>query len=188
MPFNLRSPSLLSRGDSALLVIDVQEKLAPAIDDCKYMVSRCILIARAATLLSVPILVTEQYPKGLGTTVADLAPWATSAISKTAFSAATTAILEELGKKNIAKVLLAGIECHVCVQQTALDLLAAGFRVYLAVDAVGSRRPMDKHWALERMSQNGVTMTTAEAVVFEWTENADAPEFKEISKLIKEMG
>jgi isochorismate hydrolase len=95
------------------------------------------------------------------------------------------AVLARFNDWEVSKVLVAGIESHVCVQQTALDLLANGFEVYVAADAVGSRRPADKRWALDRMAGSGVVVTTSEAAVFEWTQVAGTPEFKRISQWIK---
>lgn len=183
----MTGPYMMSSDDTALLVVDMQERLLPVIDQQASVVSRCKLLVRAAQIVQVPVLVTEQYPKGLGHTEPSLAAVLPKPIEKLAFSCcgepALMHALHDLGKR---KVLLAGIESHVCVQQTAFDLLAHGYGVYLAVDAVSSRRHEDKQWALHRMSQTGVTLTTAEAAVFEWTKVAGTAKFKEISKLVKE--
>lgn len=177
----------MSATDTAVLVVDVQEKLVPAIDGRETVVARCRLALEGANLLGVPVLVTEQYPKGLGPTIADLADLAPDPISKVCFSSCgEPAVLMDLGKRKIRNVLLVGIETHVCVQQTAFDLLENGYHVYVAADAVGSRRDEDKQWALRRMADRGICITTAESAVFEWTEGADSPKFKQVSQLIKE--
>lgn len=179
----------MSANNTALLVVDVQEKLLPAIDRRDTVLARCQLALKGANILGVPVVVTEQYPKGLGKTVPELASLIPEPVSKVAFSSCgEPEVLQRLGEWSAQNVLLVGIEAHVCVQQTALDLLANGFHVYLAADAIGSRRAEDKEWALKRMADAGVSITTAEAAVFEWTESADSPRFKEISKLIKESG
>lgn len=182
-----RSPELMSRGDSALIVIDVQEKLLPAIDQKERILARATLALKGARILGVPILVTEQYPKGLGRTVPELASLVESPIEKVVFSScAAPGVLEKLRETKASKVLLVGIEAHVCVQQTAFDLLANGYKVYVAADAVGSRHDEDKEYALKRLAAAGASLTTAEAAVFEWTESAGAPNFREISQLIKD--
>lgn len=182
-----RSEELMSAGDSALLVVDVQEKLLPAIEDKETVLSRTRLALRGASILGVPILVTEQYPRGLGKTVPDLASLIPQAFEKVCFSSCgADGVLRQLQDLGVSKVFVTGIEAHVCVQQTALDLLARGYRVYIAADAVGSRRNTDRDWALTRMQNAGAVVTTAEAAVFEWTETAANPKFKEISNLIKE--
>jgi nicotinamidase-related amidase len=182
----MTSPFAMSTEDSALLVVDMQERLLPAISGREELLDRALLLVQAARTLQIPILVTEQYPKGLGRTAPELAAHLPDPIEKLSFSCcgepAFLHALHELGRR---KVLLIGIECHVCVQQTAFDLLAHGYGAFLAVDAVGSRRETDKQWALHRLSQAGVALTTAESAVFEWTRLAGTPQFKEISKLVK---
>lgn len=182
-----RSPLLLARHDSALLVVDIQEKLVPMIAGKDRMLERCRLVLKAAAILKVPMLVTEQYPKGLGKTVGELSGLVPAPIEKLSFSSCgAAAVAQQLAAWGTRKALLIGMETHVCLQQTAFDLLAQGFRVYVAADAAGSRRDEDKQWALARMAAAGITVTTAEAAVFEWMETSAAPEFKEISRLIKE--
>lgn len=182
-----RSPDLMSANDTAVLVVDVQEKLLPAIDQRDRVLARSRLALKGAKILGLPILVTEQYPKGLGHTVSELNDLIPEAVSKVCFSSCGEAkVLTQLGEWKTKNVLLVGIEAHVCVQQTAFDLLEEGYHVYIAADAVGSRSDEDKQWALRRMADKGIVITTAESAVFEWTEGADAPKFKEISQLIKE--
>ena len=178
----------MSAADSALVLIDVQERLVPAIDGHARVVWNCRRLLDAARLLGVPIIATEQYRKGLGPTVGELAARleGVAIYEKRRFSAAAREWFEPLRERNVAKLLICGIESHVCVQQTALDLLSAGWRVYVAADAVGSRREVDRRTALGRMDSSGAALTTTEAALFEWCQSADAPAFKAISQLAKE--
>ena len=133
------------------------------------------------------MLATEQYPQGLGPTVPELATRLGTIPGKVAFSClACTEVAGQLDSEQRPKVLLAGIEAHVCIQQTALDLLTAGHRVYLAVDAIGARFPLDYEIALRRMESNGATLTTTEAALFEWCQAAGTPQFKQISALVRD--
>lgn len=183
-----RSPLLMNRSDALVLVIDAQEKLWPAIDGHEAILPRMLLILQAAKVLGIPIVATEQYPKGLGATIAPVSSLVGAPMIKSAFSAGIDpAILSAVDRPGLRKLLLVGIEAHVCVLQSALDFLASGFQVYVAVDAVGSRRPLDKTTALDRMRSAAVTLTTAESAVFEWTVQAGTEEFKRISKLVKEV-
>lgn len=182
-----RSPLLLTAGDSALLIVDVQEKLLPLITDAERMVWNCRRLIDAFKLFDVPVAATEQYPQGLGPTVAELAERLPQPPAKIAFSCGACgeifAAWESLG---IHKILLAGIETHVCVQQTAHDLLAAGFAVFVAADAVAARFAIDHETALRRMDSAGVTVTTTEAAMFEICERAGTPQFKQLSQLVRE--
>jgi nicotinamidase-related amidase len=185
-----RSPELMSRGDTALLVVDVQEKLLAAIADAPRIVWNVRRLIDAAQILGLPVSATEQYPKGLGPTVAELAERIEAVPSKQTFSAGGCPGLSEwlqgLRDRGIYKILVCGVEAHVCVAQTAMDLLADGWRVFAAVDAVGSRFDADCRTALERLDSAGAVLTTVEAAMFEWCETADAPEFKQISRLARE--
>lgn len=184
-----RSPELMSRGDTALLVIDVQEKLLPAIADGRRVAWNVRRLIDAAKTLGLPVVATEQYPKGLGPTVAELAERLGPAASKLTFSAGgCPQVFAELRAGGLHKILVCGIEAHVCVAQTVFDLLADGWRVYVAVDAVGSRFEIDCRTALGRMDSAGATLTTVEAAMFEWCDAAGTPEFKEISQLAREPG
>ncbi len=183
----LRSPELMSPADSTLLVVDVQEKLMRLIPGAERIVWNIRRLLDAARILQVPVLATEQYPQGLGPTVAELTPPLGDIPAKVAFSClACSEIAERLNAEERPKVLLAGIEAHVCIQQTALDLLSAGHRVYLAVDAIGARYALDREIALRRMESSGATLTTVEAAMFEWCQAAGTPEFKQISALVRE--
>jgi nicotinamidase-related amidase len=177
----------LSTADSALLVIDVQEKLVPLISDADALVRNIAFLLDAAQLLNLPIQCTEQYPHGLGPTVPRLAENLPLRPDKVAFSCcAVPSIVATLHREARPKVVLCGIEAHVCVLNTALDLLALDFRVYIVADAVASRSPLDRDIALRRLEQAGAILTTSEMCVFEWIGGANHPQFKAVSRLIQE--
>lgn len=183
-----RSPHLMNPSDTLVLVIDVQDRLWPAIDGHATILPRMTLLLRAAKELSIPIVATEQYPKGLGGTIDAIRPLVGKPIEKMAFSAGIEpSVLADLDRPGLRKILIVGIEAHVCVLQTALDLLASGYQVYLAVDAVGSRRASDKQAAIQRMAGVGITPVTTESAVFEWTVVSGTDVFKRMSKLVKEV-
>lgn len=182
-----RSPELMSASDTALLVVDVQGKLVSLIPGHQRIVWNIRRLLDAAKLLGVAAAATEQYPQGLGPTVSELAERLESIPGKLRFSCGECAkIFSDWNDRGLFKVLVVGIEAHVCVQQTVLDLLAAGRRVYLAIDAIGSRFDIDYQTALRRMDSAGATLTTTEAALFEWCEVAGTPAFKEISRLVRE--
>jgi nicotinamidase-related amidase len=177
----------MSAADTALLVIDMQEKLVPKIDGAKEVILNTAFLVDAAKLLDMPVQATEQYPKGLGPTVPELAQRLPHRPDKVAFSCcAIPSVVETFHRAARPRIVLAGIETHVCVLNTALDLLALDFRVYLPVDAVGSRYSIDYETALRRLEKAGAILTTAEGCVFEWVGGAHHPRFKEISKLVQE--
>src|SRR5438105_3076634 len=180
-------PTQMSAADTALLVIDMQEKLVPKIRGAGALQVNIAFLIDSARLLDMPVLATEQYPKGLGPTVACLAERLPDRPDKVAFScAAVPSVVETLHREARPKVVLAGIETHVCVLGTALDLLALDFRVYVAVDAVSSRYRIDHGYALRRMEQAGAILTTAETVAFECVGGAGHPAFKGISALVQQ--
>lgn len=182
-----RSQELLHRQDSALLVVDVQTKLLPAIPDRARLVWNIRRLIDGAKLLSVPILATEQYPQGLGPTVPELASLVGEARPKVAFSCiGCEGLFADLERRGVRQILLAGMETHVCIAQTAFDLEASGLRSYIAVDAVAARYRVDHETALGRMDSAGMTLTTTEAALFEWCGAAGTDEFKQISRLIQE--
>jgi nicotinamidase-related amidase len=177
----------MSAADTGLLVIDMQEKLVPVIFDSASLVRNIAFLIDAARLLEMTVQATEQYPRGLGGTVAELAGRLPHRPDKTAFSCC--AIPEVVKNFHLAarpKIVLAGIETHVCVLNTALDLLADDFRVYIPVDAVGSRYRLDHDIALRRLEQAGAILTTAEGCAFEWVGGAGHPQFKAISRLVQD--
>jgi nicotinamidase-related amidase len=180
-------PTLMSAADTGLLVIDVQEKLMALVPQAARVIRNIAFLVDAARHLGMTVQATEQYPKGLGPTVPELAQRLPERPDKVAFSGcAIPAVVDTFHRQARPKLLLAGIESHVCVQQTALDLLAEGFRVYVAADAIASRYAVDHEAALRRMEQAGVILTTSEAAVFEWVGRAGTPEFKAISKLVQD--
>jgi nicotinamidase-related amidase len=182
-----RSPELMSPADTGLLVVDVQGKLITLVPGHQRIIWNIRRLLDGAKTLSVEVAATEQYPKGLGPTVPELRERLGPIPDKTAFSCgACGSIFREWDERGIFRVLLAGIEAHVCVQQTAFDLMAAGYRVYLAVDAIGARFEIDYQTALRRMESSGATLTTTEAALFEWCQRAGTPQFKEISRLVQE--
>jgi nicotinamidase-related amidase len=182
-----RSPDLMTASDTGLLVVDVQQKLIGLIDGHARIVWNIRRLIDGAKLLGLPILATEQYPQGLGLTSPELVAHLNPVFSKTAFSCAGCGEFgEALAASGKIKWLVAGIEAHVCIQQTVLDLLAEGLRVYVAADAVGSRARFDYEIALRRMESAGATLTTVESALFEWCQDSKAPQFKQISKLVQE--
>ena len=182
-----RSPELMSRDDTALLIVDMQQRLLPSIRHGEQVTWNVRRLIDGARILGVEVAATEQYPRGLGSTVPVLAERLGEIPAKLTFSCGECGgIFRRLAEGGRPKVLVGGIEAHVCVQQTVLDLLADGFRVYVAVDAVGSRFETDYRIALRRMESAGATLTTTEAALFEWCEVAGTPEFKQISQLVRE--
>jgi nicotinamidase-related amidase len=180
-------PTQMSPADTALLVIDVQDKLLPLIPQQAAMVRNIAFLIDAARLVEIPVTATEQYPKGLGPTTAELAKRVPQRPEKTAFSCcAIPSVVEGFHRGARPKVLLAGIETHVCVLNTALDLLNLDFRVFVAVDAVASRFAIDHEVALRRVEKSGAILTTAEGAIFEWVGGSGHPRFKAISQLVQE--
>ena len=183
----VRSPELMGREDTSLLVVDMQAKLLPLIDGHERLIWNVRRLIDGAKILRVQMAATEQYPKGLGPTTPELADRLGAIPAKLAFSAAECSdIFTAWRDKGIWKILVCGIETHVCVGQTVHDLLGEGFRVFVAADAVGARGSIDHEIALRRMDSAGATLTTTEAALFEWCERAGTPEFKQISSLVRE--
>ena len=181
------SHELLTRNESRLVIVDMQEKLLPVINHHEAVLANCMKLADAAEILNVPSTATEQYPKGLGSSVAQIAERISDRPEKIEFSFLNCLDWHSPGSdpEGRFKIVVAGIESHVCVLQTVLDLLSQGFRVFVAADAVGSRKPGDCEIALQRMASSGAVITTTESVLFEWCERAGTPEFKEISRLVR---
>lgn len=176
---------LLTAESAVVLLIDLQERLVPAIHDGDVVVSRAARLAEAARLLNVPIRATEQYPAGLGSTVAQLAGYPDAVLTKTTFSAKADPGFATFLPAGVSQIVVAGVEAHVCVLQTVLGLLPGGHRVLMVADAVGSRDPADRAAAIERARQHGAEIVTSEMVLFEWLRDAQHPKFREIQKLIK---
>lgn len=178
----------LTAAASVLVVIDVQEKLLAAVPTGPALVREVGFLLDAAALLGVPAVATEQYPKGLGPTVPDLARrLPADRPAKTAFSCCGAAgFVEQLKAAGRRQAVLVGMEAHVCVLHTALDLLAGGCEVFLPADAVASRSAFDRDTALRRLERAGAVLTTAEATAFEWVGDASHPQFKPLSRLVVE--
>ncbi|KAI94357.1 isochorismatase [Rhodomicrobium udaipurense JA643] len=172
----------LAPENSLLLAIDFQPRLMAVIEDAATVVGHAKKLRAVAALLGVPTIFTEQYAKGLGTTVEDLAPM--DAFQKMTFDACgTPGFLDLLGKGK--DIVVAGCEAHICVLQTVLSLLDAGQRVFVVRDAIGSRRAESKETAVRRMERHGAEIVTVEMVVFEWLQTAEHPRFREAAALIK---
>lgn len=174
--------------DTIGVFIDIQERLFPHMQDMDQLEQNLITLAAGLKVLEMPFLVTEQYTKGLGFTILPLqmAFGDCTSIEKTAFSCCDepqfSALLRETGKKN---VILCGIETHVCVLQTTIDLTQAGYQPIVIEDCVSSRKFSDKHAAIERMRQEGAIISSLESVLFELTRFSGNETFKAISKLVK---
>ena len=180
-------PTLMLAAETALLVVDVQERLMAKIPAADALVRNIAFLIDAARLLDVEVAATEQYPKGLGPTVPALAERLPTRPDKLSFSCCgVPGLFDGLRAKGRTRVLLAGIETHVCVLHTALDLLAADFCVYLAVDAVASRYVVDHDVALRRLERAGVILTSTEAAAFEWMGGSTHPRFKQVSALVQD--
>lgn len=179
---------LIEREKSCLLVVDIQEKLAPAVAESEGVVRNSGILMRAAARLGIPMVLSEQYPQGLGPTVPELRALApeSARLSKISFSCAGDAGLSQrLRETGRPQLIVCGMETHVCVLQTALGFGGQGFRAFVVADAVSSRAPANREMALRRMAENGVELVTTEMVVFEWLAKAGTAEFKELSRLIK---
>ncbi len=176
---------LLTLQNSCLLIVDVQEKLTPLVLRHETLVHNCQWLMRLAHELEVPILVTEQYPKGLSKTVAPIRNESVSATysEKVFFSCASEPkCLEIINKTAREDIVIAGIETHICIMQTALELQAMGKNVYVVVDAVSTRHEIDHRYGLKRMKAAGITLITKEMVFFEWLRCAGTARFKQLNQ------
>src|SRR5436190_16314868 len=180
-------PTRLLAAETSLVVVDVQEKLLPKILNGDRIVQNIRFLLDVAALLDVQRIATEQYPKGLGPTVAALAEKVPAPRPEKVGSSccAIEAFVPELYLTQKKRIILTGIETHVCVLNTALDLLAESFWVYLPVDAIGSRGVLDHETALRRLEGAGAILTTTETIAFEWLGASNHPRFKDVSALIK---
>jgi len=179
---------LIRRDDSLLLLVDLQEKLAPAIFEGERVIANSVRLLEGARQLGVPAFVSEQYVRGLGPSVAEIRSAATDAhfFEKTHFScAAEPGVIDTLRAARRPQVILTGTETHVCVLQTAFGLLGAGFEVFLVADAASSRTPENRSAAIERMRAAGIQIVTSEMVLFEWLHAAGTDEFRRLLPLIK---
>jgi nicotinamidase-related amidase len=179
---------VLDVDSSVLLVIDVQEKLFRAISEKEKLLDNLQRLIKGIKVLEVPILLTEQYPQGLGPTIKEIASLLTEIrpIPKTSFSCCGDgAFLKELEELDRRQFLLAGIESHVCVYQTAADLTSSGYEVYAVSDAIGSRTGENREMGLKMMERLGVNPTSTEAVLFELLKVAEGDRFKAISQIVR---
>jgi nicotinamidase-related amidase len=183
---------LLDPRRSHLIVVDVQQRLLPAILDGRQVVSQIAVLLRGADRLEVPVTVTEQYPKGLGPTDADVleaAPTGAIVLPKMSFSAARDAAIaarvHDMRAAGRDQLVLCGAEAHVCVLQSALGFRAAGFEVAVVADAVSSRAAASVSAACARLLHAGCHWVTVEMVIFEWLERAGTDDFRALSALIR---
>ncbi len=175
---------LLSAEESVLLMVDLQQKLMPAIADGDAVVAECLKLAQIARLLAIPIVGTEQNPGKLGPNLEPLRGFCDSVIAKNHFDACADGLLTALppGRRSI---VVAGCEAHVCLLQTALGLVEHGYDVRVVRDAIGSRRVCDRDAALQRLDRHGAHLMSSEMVAFEWLRSCDHPRFRDVLKLIK---
>ena len=176
---------LLDKEKSGFLLVDVQEKLTPYVLNSDALIERCAWLIRLAKELSVPLIVSEQYPNGLGHTVEPLRELAAHAecVEKVHFSCyRDSSFVKHWQALQRQQVVIAGIETHVCVLQTAMDMASAGLDVFVVIDAVSSRNEVDYKYGLKRMKQAGINLVTSEMVFFEWLKQAGTPEFKALSQ------
>lgn len=181
---------LISKDSTCLLIIDVQERLTPVVSEPRKVIEGCARLLKGAGILHVPVLVTEQYPKGLGPSMFDIrdaAPQDTIFLEKTCLSACREEhFMTALKALNKSQIVIAGIEEHICVLQTAVELKESGFDVFVVSDASGSRFKENEAAAERRLMQEGMTLVTVEMVLFEWLRKAGTPDFKEIqNRLIR---
>lgn len=183
----MRHPKILNRKKSALLIIDIQEKIINVMRKHNKLLENTLKLIKGAKILGLPIYFTEQYPKGLGKTVHQIQnELEDNSIQKLTFSCSgAEGLFENLKADKIDQVIVCGVESHVCVQQTVLDLLSEGFQVNVPVNAISSRYKIDYSTAISRMEKHGAEITTVESILFELLQICGTPEFKEISLLIK---
>ena len=182
-----KSELILSPENTVLIVVDIQEKLYAAIDGRREMASQAVKVIKLAKVYNIPIIATEQYPKGLGLTIPKVkdALGDVKCHEKLHYSAFDVeSFVKELESTRRKDIILVGIEAHICILQTALELIENGFEVFIAADAVSSRDPENKRLALERMRQHGAEIVVTESVLFEWLRDAAHPSFREVRKLL----
>ena len=184
----MKASQRIIRAKAGCVVVDIQERLLPAMFEKERVVENAVRLSRGAGVLGVPVFATEQYRKGLGPTASEVAAAIPGFVpmEKVAFSACgAPGLLAVFKDKKVSDVVLCGIETHVCVSQTCLDLLEAGFRVFVVADAMSSRTPENHRTGLERMRDAGATLVSTEMVLFELLERAGTEEFKRILALVK---
>lgn len=175
---------LMSAAKSTLVLVDFQERLMPAIDGAEAVVNQALTLANLARLMEVPIIGTEQTPDKLGANVDPIYQHCQQTLHKNTFDACESGLLNAI-EDHRTHVVIGGCEAHICVLQTAIGLLDAGFRVWVVADAVGSRLPANRELALQRMQQQGADIVSTEMVAFEWLGRADHPQFRNALAHIK---
>lgn len=175
---------MMNAEESTLVLIDLQKKLLPVISHGNLMLAESLRLAHIAKLLDVPVIATEQIPEKLGHNDEAISELADQTLPKIHFDACGGGLVEAI-PNNRKQVVLGGCEAHVCLLQTALSLLDAGFHVWVVENATGSRHDNDRDAALERMQQAGAVIVTLEMVAFEWMRHCEHPRFREVQKLIK---
>ncbi len=175
---------------SALVLVDYQARLMPAIHEAATAIADGVLLAQAAHVLGIPVIGTEQNPAGLGPNVEQVRNECAVTLAKVHFDACADGLVQALheARPAVGQVVIAGCEAHVCMMQTALGLLRAGLRVWVVANACGSRRPGDHAAAMARLAQAGATVVTHEMVLFEWLGDCAGPRFRDVLKLIKQAG
>jgi nicotinamidase-related amidase len=185
----MRHEHTLDAARAALVVIDMQEGFRHVIADFTETAARIALVTHAAQLLGVPVIVTEQYPKGLGRTAAEVRavlPAGVAPVEKTAFSSCgAPEFVARLEQARARQVIVCGIEAHICVNQTTHDLLARGFQVHLLTDCITARTAHNKHTGLQKMQSSGALPSSIELALFELLRDAQHEQFKAVQKLIK---
>jgi len=180
--------SLIHACGSVLVLVDFQARLLPAIDGAPQVLARAVLLADAAREMGIAVYGTEQNPEGLGPNDDAVRSRCSATLSKTHFNACADGLIEMLRSPSgnpASEVVVAGCEAHVCLLQTALGLLQAGFRVRVAADACGSRLATNHALAMQRLRKAGATIVSAEMVVFEWLESSEHPRFRNVLALLK---
>ena len=174
---------------SQLVIVDMQTKLIEVmpLEAMQLVIKNSAILLQAAKILAINTLYTEQYPKGLGSTIPELLTHLTpnTAIEKTAFSCLSEPKFKAKLNRDKPQIVLAGMEAHICLLQTALDLIASNHQVFIAEDAIISRNPLNKGNAIQRMREAGCIITNTESICFEWLGKAEGDAFKAISKLIR---
>lgn len=178
---------ILNRDEVCVFVIDIQERLLPAMPEKESVIKNTSILLQAAREMGIPVLVTEQYPKGLGSTVKEIQEFLGDAkvFSKNSFTAYIDDVKSELEALNRKKLIVLGMETHVCVYQTSRDLLRAGYEVHIAKDGVASRTKENYLNGLDLMKEMGAVISNTETIVFDLLKVSGTPEFKTLSKLIK---
>jgi hypothetical protein len=184
-----RHPALLTAGDVGLIVVDLQEGFRGAIDHFDDVTRNCRILVEGFGILDAPVIVSEQYPKGLGHTVpevADALPEGTPVVDKLRFSVVGVEALDAaIAASARHRWVVCGIESHVCVNQSVHDLIAHGYEVVIAADAIGARTPVNRQIGVDKCARAGAVVSSTETILFEMLEQAGSDQFKAISKLVR---